>query len=90
MVIQVPGLFEKCFALSKHQNTIRFSHLPFVNGYYVTEHDIILKVKDPSIYRLEDSGWVNAQYYASLWYDSMKDFADIPQKIVDELALDQK
>lgn len=87
MVIKDEKLYRECFAASLHKEQITLSHLPFKDGYYVTEHGIILKVVEPNIFRLETEGWVPAQYYFELWYDSMDDFSDIPPSIVQRLKL---
>lgn len=87
MVIKDEQLYKECFAASEHKKTITVSHLPFKSGYYVTEYGIILMVICPSIYRLETEGWVAAQNYFDLWYDSMTDFADIPVSISRRLNL---
>lgn len=87
MVIRDEQLYKECFAASEHKKTITNSHLPFKNGYYVTEYGIILMVIFPSIYRLETEGWIAAQNYADLWYDSMTNFSDIPVSISRRLNL---
>lgn len=84
------SLYQRCFEASAYQDTIRFSHLPFENGYYVTEANVILMVEKPLVYVLENNTWINDQYFFSLWYDDMKDFADIPPEIVEELQLKEK
>lgn len=88
--IKIDGLFQRCYELSEHKKVIRNSHLPFRSGFYVTEYDIILKVDIPNIYVLTDKGWENGQSYFCLWYDDMKDFADIPDDIIHELDLENK
>lgn len=87
--MKTEGLFRKCYELSKYKDTIRYSHLPFKSGYYVTEQDVVLMVITPTIYRLTDSGWVIAQSYLGLWYDSLDDFADIPLSISREMELNK-
>lgn len=82
-------LYEECFETSEHQLEIRLSHLPFQNGYYITEYGTILMVRKPNIYRLEKDGWNPAQGYFKLWYDSLDSFADIPPAIVKRLKLDE-
>ena len=83
------GLFWRCFALSAHQSVIRNSHLPFEDGYYVTEEEEVLRVRNQNIYYLGVDGWSYCPPYIELWYDSMKDFSDIPESIVKELKLDE-
>lgn len=87
MVIKDEQLYKECFEASKYKKTITFSHLPFKSGYYVTEYGIILMVIEPNIYRLETEGWVIAQNYFDLWYDSMTSFSDIPVSISRRLNL---
>lgn len=86
-VKKIDGLFQLCFEASEQKDLIRRSHLPFANGFYVTEYDIVLLVKRPEIYRWETAGWVKASQYFALWYDSMDDFADIPPQVAAELGL---
>lgn len=89
--VKIPGLFNRCFALSQHQDRIRCSHLPFQDGYYVTEYDIILMVLEPaSIYCLTAEGWEPHAGYAELWHDSYDMFSDIAPEIARELELDKK
>ena len=88
MVIKDEKLYRECFAASAYKEQITLSHLPFKNGYYITESGIILKVEKPKIFQLETEGWVPAQYYFDLWYDSMKDFSDIPSDIAQRLKLE--
>lgn len=88
MVIRNTQLYEECYAAFEQKETISLSHLSFENGYYITEKGIILKVIVPNIYRLETDGWVRAQNYIDLWYDSMTDFSDIPIGISQRLKLD--
>ena len=85
--IKIEGLFRRCFEMSAHKEKITSSHLPFESGFYVTEHEIILMVDLNDIYALTNKGWEKAQGYASLWYDSMTDFSDIPGEIIQELNL---
>lgn len=89
MVINDKKLYEECFESSAHKKLIQTSHLPFQDGYYITEYGVILMVRTPSIYRLEDDGWHLAQHYFELWYDSMDNFADIPFDIAKRLKLDE-
>lgn len=89
MVFKNTKLYKECFKVSPYQHKIQFSHLPFQDGYYITEYGIILMVRFPSIYRLNDNGWEPAQQYFDLWYDSMTDFADISEKIAERLGLDR-
>lgn len=81
------NLYRECFEASENQSLIQLSHPPFQNGYYITEYGVILMVKKPNIYCLEDDGWNPAQHYFSLWYDSMVDFSDIPSPIAERLGL---
>lgn len=90
-VVTISGLFNRCYAVSEHKDTIRCSHLPFEDGYYVTEYDVLLMVINPSsIYRLTMEGWEPCRAYMKLWYDSMDDFSDIPPEIVRELKLNEQ
>lgn len=82
-------LYKECFAASENQDLIQLSHLPFQNGYYITEYGVILMVKKPNIYCLEDDGWNPAQHYFKLWYDSMVEFSDIPSSIAERLGLSE-
>ena len=88
MVVKDENLYRECFEASANKERIKLSHLPFQNGYYITEYGIILKVVESNIFRLEAEGWVPAQQYFDLWYDSMTDFSDIPEDIVKHLKLD--
>lgn len=83
------NLYMECFAASENQNLIQLSHLPFQNGYYITEYGVILMVKKPNIYCLEDDGWNPAQHYFNLWYDSMVEFSNIPDYIAERLELEK-
>lgn len=89
MVFNDRNLYRECFEASAHKKLIQTSHLPFQDGYYVTEYGVVLMVKMSCIYRLEDDGWNPAQQYFDLWYDSMDDFADIPSDIAERLRLDE-
>lgn len=88
MHIETKDLYKRCYMLSEDKQIIDLSHLPFKDGYYVTEEDIVLKVEKYSVYRLEVDIWVPDQSFISLWYDSMTNFADIPPSIVKELGLE--
>lgn len=89
--VKLPGLFKRCFAVSQHQDIIRCSHLPFKDGYYVTEYDILLMVLEPvSIYCLTTEGWEPHAGYVELWYDSYDIFSDIAPGIARELKLDKQ
>lgn len=46
-------------------------------------------VIEPNIYRLDTEGWVPAQHYFDLWYDSTTDFSDIPTSVADRLKLSE-
>lgn len=89
MVRKISGLFEKCFQMSEKKNIIRLSHLPFEDGYYVTEDDIVLCVKKDefSVYVLTNDDWEKGQHFYSLWYDDMTDFADIPDVLMKEFII---
>lgn len=60
MIIIDRQLYLECFSKSGNQSTIINSHLPFENGYNITEYGIILMVIEPNIYRLDTEGWVPA------------------------------
>ena len=89
LTVKGEGLFKKCFEQSDKKSQIVNSHLPFEDGYYVTERDVILMVRKPLVYVLTESGWENKQHMVDLWYDSMTDFADIPDDIAAVLRLDE-
>lgn len=89
MIIIDRQLYLECFSKSANQSTIINSHLPFENGYYITEYGIILMVIEPNIYRLDTEGWIPAQHYFDLWYDSTTDFSDIPTSVADRLKLSE-
>ena len=86
-VKKFPGLFNRCFQISEHKDTIKLSHLPFKDGYYVTDHDIVLRVIKPNIYVLTDKGFKQSQNYFSLWYDGMTEFVNVSDDIENELML---
>lgn len=86
---QYAGLYQECYERSANKQTIDLSHLPFSNGYYVTEDDIPLLVIYPTVYTVYNDTWVVAQHYVKLWYDSEKNFADIPDDVVDRLGFNQ-
>lgn len=88
--INTTGLFATCFALSDHKQIIQTSHLPYQDGFYVTENDVVLKVCGYSIYVLTENGWEQNQRFLKLWYDGMADFADISPVMVEMLGLDKK
>ena len=90
MRLKINGLYDRCFGLSEHKATILYSHLPFEDGFYVTENDIVLKVSKPKIYALTEKGWSPAQEYFKLWYDGVDHFADIAPQVAGELALREK
>ncbi len=81
------GLFNQCFQISEQKEIIKTSHLPFEDGYYVTEYDIVLKVMKPTVFVLTDNGFEQSQNHFGLWYDSMTEFVNIPDYIADELLL---
>lgn len=83
------GLYQECYERSSNKQTIDLACLPFKSGYYVTEDDIPLLVIYPTIYRLSDKAWYVAQQYAKLWHDMEKNFADIPDDVVDRLGFNQ-
>lgn len=56
MIIIDRQLYLECFSKSANQSTIINSHLPFENGYNITEYGIILMVIEPNIYRLDTEG----------------------------------
>lgn len=87
IVKKFPGLFNRCFQISEQKEIIKTSHLPFDDGYYVTEYDIVLKVMKPNVYVLIDKGFEQSQNHFSLWYDSITEFVNIPDYIADELLL---
>lgn len=89
MIFNDKNLYRECLEASEYKKLIQTSHLPFRDGYYITEYGIVLMVKTPNIYRLEDDGWNPAQQYFELWYDSMDDFADIPSAVAKRLGLDE-
>ena len=60
MIIIDRQLYLECFSKSAKQSTIINSHLPFENGYNITEYGIILMAIEPNIYRLDMEGWVPA------------------------------
>lgn len=82
------GLFDECFGRSEHQDLIRLNHLPFQEGYYVTEYDLVIMVRGVSPYALRPEGWRRNDRLNELWYDSMTNFADIPSDIVARLGLE--
>ncbi len=87
MVFHDANLYQECLEASEHKKLIQTSHLPFQDGYYITEYGVILMVRTPLIYRLEDDGWNRSQQDFALWYDSMDKFADIPSDIAERLRL---
>ena len=89
MVYNNVKLYRECFEASAHKKQIQTSHLPFQDGYYITEYGTILMVKTPLIYRLEDDGWNPAQPFFDLWYDSTDKFADISPTVAKRLGLDE-
>lgn len=88
--VNTKGLFTTCFDMSERKRIIRTSHLPFEDGYYVTEYNVVLKVHNHTIYVLTEMGWEQNQNFYKLWYDGMTDFADISPKLVEELGLDKE
>ena len=60
MIIIDRQLYLECFSKTANQSTIINSHLPFENGYNITEYGIILMAIEPNIYRLDMEGWVPA------------------------------
>lgn len=60
MIIIDRQLYLECISKTANQSTIINSHLPFENGYNITECGIILMVIEPNIYRLDTEGWVPA------------------------------
>lgn len=86
---KIDGLFTKCFAMSRHQKTIRYSVLPFKDGYYVTEFDTVMWIKGINIYLLSKAGWKRGAEMFDFWNGRMDDLADIQPQVVKELGLDQ-
>lgn len=82
------GLYDECFGRSEHQELIKLSNLPFQEGYYVTEYDLVFMVRGASPYALRPYGWRRDNRLNELWYDSMTNFADIPPDIVAQLGLE--
>jgi len=88
--VNTEGLYTTCFRKSEHQQIILNSHLPFEDGFYVTEYDVVLKVHNNTIYALTEKGWEQNQSFFKLWYDGMTNFADISPKMVEELGLNKR
>ncbi len=82
------GLYDECFGRSEHQELIKLSNLPFQEGYYVTEYDLVFMVRGASPYALCPYGWRRDNRLNELWYDSMTNFTDIPPDIVARLGLE--
>lgn len=89
MIISDRRLYLECFLKSANQRTIFHSHLPFEDGYYITQYGFILMVISPNIYQLDTEGWVPAQHRFDLWYDSTTDFSDIPASVAERLKLSE-
>lgn len=87
MVFRDADLYRECLESSRHRKLIQTSHLPFQDGYYITEYGVILMVRESLIYRLEDDGWNPNQRYFELWYDGTDRFADIPSAVAERLGL---
>ena len=60
MIIIDRQLYLERISKTANQSTIINSHLPFENGYNITEYGIILMAIEPNIYRLDMEGWVPA------------------------------
>lgn len=87
------NLFAYCFLLASEekQKKIRFSCLPFREGFYVLDTGTILMIKGASIYRLQDDSLTPAQSWFCLWHGETEyDFVDIPEDKVKRMGLREK
>lgn len=90
---KIPGLYNECFPLSKYASvsghTVNLIVPPDDEGsYFITEHDVALKICDHFPHVLTDKGWQKAYYYLDLWWESNITFVEIQDQYVKELGLE--